>query len=159
MFSEKSRLVKIIILGGIVFGLCWYASWAGPRANPAPADVLTGNFGYPAPIDAPYTEIIEINPEESSLGLKTEGHEFTARFNELPTTEVGENISLTGTVVDGDLVEVAAWHIHPIRMLKYYFSLPAIILVIYLLFKKYRFDWRRVEFFEKSRDLAKQGSR
>lgn len=155
MFSDTSRLMKMIILGGIVFGLCWYAGWAGPRANPAPADVLTGNFGYPAPIDAPYTEIIEINPEESSLDLRTEGHEFTTRFDELPATKVGENISLAGTVIENNLVEVAAWHIHPIRMLKYYFSLPAIILVIYLLFKKYRFDWRKFEFFEKDRSLSK----
>ncbi len=149
MFSDTSRLMKMIILGGIVFGLCWYAGWAGSRANPAPAQILTGSQGYPAPLDAPYTEIIRINSDPSSLVLKTEDHEFTAQFNELPDTKIGENISLTGTVIGTDRVEVDAWHIHPIRVLKYYFSLPAIILVIYLLFKKYRFDWRKFEFSEK----------
>lgn len=150
MFSDKSRLLKIITLGGIVFGLCYYASWQGPRVDPPPATILSGAHGENVPIATQYTEIMAINPEASSVSLKTEGHTFTAQFTELPVLKIGQNLSLAGTVVAPDLVQVDSWHLHPARPLKYYFSLPAVALVIFLLFKKYRFDWRRFEFFEKT---------
>ena len=150
MFSDKSRLLKMIALGGIVFGLCYYASWQGPRVDPPPATILSRAQGENTPIATQYTEIMAINPEASSVSLKTEGHTFTAQFAELPALKMGQNLSLTGTVVAPNLVRVDSWHLHPARPLKYYFSLPAIALVIFLLFKKYRFDWRRFEFFEKT---------
>lgn len=155
MFSDKFRLLKIIALGGIVFGLCWYASWAGPQIDIPPGEVLTGSLGYPVSITTQYTEITAIDPSANTMSLKTEGCEFMAHFSELPAARVGQNISLSGTVIDANEVKVATWHLHPARMLKYYFSLPAIILVIYLLFKKYRFDWSKFEFFERRRDLVK----
>lgn len=155
MFSDKSRLLKIIALGGIIFGLCWYAAWAGPKVDIAPAQVLSGAAGYPTPIVAQYTEVVSLDPDSSTLVLKVEGHEFAARFNDFPDVKVGQNLSLIGTVRENDFVEAATWHLHPARMLKYYFSLPTIILVIYLLFKKYRFDWKKFEFFEKDCSLPK----
>ncbi len=155
MFSDKSRLLKIIALGGIVFGLCWYAASAGPKIDIPPAEKLTGQRGLPAPIDTQYTEIMSIDPESATMVLKTEGHEFTASFKEMPSARIGQNLSLSGVVIESDLVEASSWHLHPARPLKYYFSLPAVFFVLYLLFKKYRFNWRKLEFFEKDPNNAK----
>lgn len=149
MFSDKSRLIKMIILGGIILGLCLYASWQGPQADPPPASILSGAAGENAFIATQYTEITGIRDETNSLELKIQGHTFAAYFDELPAVKIGQNLSLTGTVVAPDNVRVDSWHLHPARPLKYYFSLPAVVLVIFLLFKRYRFDWRRFEFFEK----------
>lgn len=149
MFSEKSRLIKMLILGGIIFVLCFYAAQFGPSIDLPPAAILSGQLGFPAQLNAQYTEIISVEPESKTMIVKSEGHEFTARFEAFPDGQVGQNISLAGTVIAPDKVEVGVWHLHPRRLLKYYFSLPAIVLIAYLLFKKYRFDWRKLEFAEK----------
>lgn len=149
MLSDKFRVIKMISLGGIIFMLSFYAAWAGPKIDVPPDEILTGARGFPALIDTQYSEIMALDPETATINLKIQGHEFAARFNEMPAAKIGQSLSLSGRVIASDMVEVAAWHLHPARPLKYYFSLPAIALVIYLLFKKYRFDWKKFEFFEK----------
>ncbi len=155
MFSEKFRLLKMVALGGIILGLCWYAFWAGPLADPPLGNILSGQLGFPAALTAQYVRIVDQDPANQSMVLRVEGHDFVARFPDWPTAQVGQDISVVGTVTGTDLVAVDTWHLHIARAIKYYVSLPAIFLVVFLLFKKYRFDWEKFEFFEKDRVNSK----
>lgn len=147
IFSDKNRYLFIGVATALILVGCFYGSWQGPREDPSPQDFLENpdNIGREAVIR--YAKVLAVS--DSQLLLRAVGYEFTAVFAESIDSKVGSDISLVGKVESPITLQVTDYHIHPWRPLKYYFSLPAIGLVIYILFKKYRFNWRRLIFTEK----------
>jgi hypothetical protein len=150
MFSNKARLLKIIFLAVVLLILCTYAGWVGPRVDHAPGEILTDPAQVGQHIEIQYAEVIGRGSESQDLILRASGHEFAGVFADLIQVQEGQDISLSGTISAVDQLAVDRYHIHPYRMVKYYFSLPAIALVLFLLFKHYQFDRKRLLFFEKS---------
>ena len=147
IFSDKNRKLVIGVVTALILVGCFYGAWQGPRQDPSPQDFLENpdNIGREAVLR--YAKVLEVSSQQ--LLLRAVGYEFTAIFPEPIQIKAGNDISLIGNIESPTQIKVSDYHIHPWRPLKYYFSLPAIGLVIYILFKKYKFNWRRFMFFEK----------
>jgi hypothetical protein len=147
IFSDKNRIVIIFITTALILAGCFYGAWQGPRQDPSPEASLKnpGNIGQKTVIR--YAKVLEVSGSE--VLLRAVGYQFTATFAEPIEIAVGNDISLIGNIKSPTRLQISEYHIHPWRPLKYYISLPAIALVMYILFKKYRLNYRRFIFEEK----------
>ncbi|GEM_PF-3375612 len=150
MFNDKNRLWIILLAAAAIIAGCFYGALAGPIEDPPPQRILENKDRADSEITVRYAKIKSVDNEQ--LTLSSQNYEFTGIIPETDEgVSVGQDISFEGIVKPGPEVEIDYYHVHPWRPLKYYFSLPAIALIIYILFKKYRWSWRRFIFLEKQK--------
>ena len=146
-FSDKYRFLKILVLAAVIFTGCFYASWLGPQVDPDFRDVIADGDKIGQPLIVQYATVLF--SVDKTARLANNEYEFTAVFPENPDLKPNQSVSVEGIISEIDQLEVAKYHAHTLRQFKYYFSLGAIFLVVYLLFKKYKFNLRRLIFTEK----------
>ncbi|MFC1721507.1 hypothetical protein ACFL0Z_01185 [Patescibacteria group bacterium] len=150
MFSDKYRILTIVILAALILAGCFYAAYGGPKADPFVGEILEDPTNIGQDVVVRYAKINEVADQE--WRLETMDYEFIARSEVAVEAKPNLDVSFYGIMTDVGEVEVTEFHTHLGRAFKYYFSLPAIVFIIYLLFRKYRFSWRRVTFYEKKRN-------
>lgn len=150
MFSDKYRILTIVILAALILAGCFYGFVKGPEADPSPHMLFEDVAAVGQDITVRYAKIKEV--DGNRLLLKSQDFEFTGiKFGGDIAITPGQDISIDGTILGAHEMTITDYHVHPWRPLKYYFSLPAVFFIAYLLFRKYRFDCRRFMFFEKKK--------
>ncbi len=149
MFSDRFRILIIMVLAAAILGGCFYAAWMGPQVDPEMAVILS-DLGYLGrEVTARYATVEAVQGRTATL--KSMGHEFNVELPAGLNLVEHQDFSFTGTVLSGNTIRVNDYHQHLWRPFKYYFSLPALAFVIYLLFRYYRFDGRSFIFSERSK--------
>lgn len=139
-------MIIIVLIAAILAG-CFYSGWLGPREYPGIEEQLKDPVNIGTEIEVVYANAESVNG--AKVLFEDYGYNFSAIFPEVVSFKPGLDISFAGTILDSQTVKVDNYHLHPARPLKYIYSLPAVIFVIFLLFRRYKFNWRKFLFSEK----------
>ena len=143
MFTDKYRFLKTIVPFLIILALVIYGEIKGPQLFP----------GY---LEAKKNPRQFINKEISFGGkiIKVDKNYFLIEVEKKPVKILGSlekdklNYSINGKAIyleDGSLKAID-FHLSNLRIYKIILSIIPIILIGYLFFKQYRFDFKKLEF-------------
>lgn len=153
MPSDKWRPWIVVATVVLILAGCFYGSIKGPEADPSPEMLFGGAATVGQDIAVRYAKVKEV--DGNRLLLSSQDFEFTGvQLGGDIEVSPGQDISISGTILGDRELSITYYHVHPWRPLKYYYSLPAVIFIIYILFKKYRFSWKTLEFKEKITETA-----
>ncbi len=146
-FSDKYRFTKVVILAAAILAGCFYAAWLGPQVDPDYRVLIADENNIGNDLIVQYATILSV---DKNIALLTNNeYEFRAIFPGTSDLKPNQSISVEGKISSINELSVENYHVHPLRQFKYFFSLSAVVLVIYLLFKKYRFNIKRFIFEER----------
>lgn len=144
---EKYRLPIITFLTAAILVACFYAANFAPLVDPAPEEKLQdpGLVGDEFVID--HATLLENN----GRGIVFEiNNEVFRGISEVEVEgEPGQDISLGGTIESQGVLKIDFYKLNPLRAWKYVFSLGALFLVVFILFRKYTWSWSTFQFSEK----------
>lgn len=134
LFSDKFKVLKIIISISIVLIAVLYGEIRGPQIYPgyleavkSPKIYLDKEFGFGG-------KIIKI--EEKYILVKINKKEVIVNLS-LPKEKLNYNITGTAIFNKNQDLEPIKYHLSNLRTYKVYFSLIPLLIILYLFFKKY----------------------
>ncbi len=137
MFSDRFRLLKIIMLSTFLFGLCLHCYLEVPSffrkisGGDNFFDTKRKDF-----IKIGFADVIKVQ-EEGNILIAYKGKKIEVKIKPMPI-KIGEKISVEGYFLNNGILQAKAVTIHKYRWLKKVVSAVAAVLVVFLVLFNYR---------------------